>query len=79
MAFKSRLKELREQAGLTQAELAKRSGLHSMAISKLGQGQRKPAWATVLALAKALGMECTAFQDVPSAKKGKKAAGENSA
>jgi DNA-binding XRE family transcriptional regulator len=55
------LRALREEAGLTQKELAKRAGLHPQGIVKLERGEREPAWATVLALAEALGVTCLAF------------------
>jgi transcriptional regulator with XRE-family HTH domain len=61
--FASRLKERREAAGLTQAALAERAGLHALTVAKLEQGLREPTWATVQALAKALGVRCTAFED----------------
>src|SRR5262245_12365043 len=60
-SFASRLKRLREAAGLTQGELAERAGMNQFGIAKLEQGVREPTWATVQALAEALGVECTAF------------------
>jgi transcriptional regulator with XRE-family HTH domain len=60
--FASRLKALREGAGLSQKALAAAAGLATSAIGHLEQGLRKPAWETVLALGKALGVPCTAFQ-----------------
>ena len=60
--FASRLKQLREEAGLTQPELAERAGMNQFGIAKLEQGVRKPTWETVQALARALGVDCTAFQ-----------------
>ena len=67
--FGARLRELRTTAGLTQAELAERSGLHLHGVTKLEQGDREPSWVTVQALAKALGVDCIAFQtdDQPEA------------
>src|SRR5690348_12906028 len=65
--FALRMKALREAAGLTQAQLAEQSGLHVGAIFKLEQGRREPAWATVQALAKALGVSLEAFADQHSA------------
>jgi transcriptional regulator with XRE-family HTH domain len=59
--FAERLKALREAANLTQAQLAERSGLNQFGVAKLEQGVREPAWATVQALAKALGVDCLAF------------------
>jgi DNA-binding XRE family transcriptional regulator len=61
--FASRLKELREHVGLTQDELATRAGLYKFSVAKLEQGVREPVWSTVLALAKALGVNCLAFTE----------------
>jgi len=61
--FGSILKELREAAGLTQDELADRAGLYKFSVAKLEQGVREPVWSTVLALAKALGVNCLAFAE----------------
>ena len=61
--FASRLKELRESASLTQDELATRAGLYKFSVAKLEQGVREPVWSTVLALAKALGVNCLAFTE----------------
>jgi len=60
--FAGRLRELREAAGLSQAELAELAGLHRFGVAKLEQGVREPSWATVQALADALGVDCRAFQ-----------------
>jgi transcriptional regulator with XRE-family HTH domain len=59
--FAGRLRELRADAGLTQAELADRAGMHLRGLTKLEQGEREPAWGTVLDLARALGVEVGAF------------------
>jgi transcriptional regulator with XRE-family HTH domain len=63
VSFGERLKRLRESAGLSQADLAERAGMHRFGVAKLEQGLREPAWATVQALAKALGVNCLAFTD----------------
>jgi transcriptional regulator with XRE-family HTH domain len=60
-AFAVKLRELRAAAGISQYELAKRSGLSKQAISNLELGNREPAWATVVALAHAFGVSCEAF------------------
>src|SRR6266849_6081512 len=59
--FAGRLKELREAAGLTQPALAERAGMNRFGVAKLEQGVREPNWTTVLALARALGVEVGAF------------------
>jgi transcriptional regulator with XRE-family HTH domain len=59
--FAGRLKELRVGAGLTQAGLAERAKMSKAGIADLEQGRREPAWATVVALAEALGVTCQAF------------------
>jgi len=61
--FGARLRQLREAAGLTQEGLAEQAGMHRFGIAKLERGEREPAWATVQSLAKALGVNCLAFQD----------------
>jgi transcriptional regulator with XRE-family HTH domain len=65
-AFGAVLKRLRELAGFTQAELAEEAGLHRFGIAKLEQGVRQPSWETVQALAKVLGVDCTAFAEAPA-------------
>jgi transcriptional regulator with XRE-family HTH domain len=61
-SFARRLRELRDAAGLTQAQLAEKAGLHRQGIAKLENGEREPAWGTVRALARALGVTCSAFE-----------------
>jgi len=78
-AFAVKLKALREAAGLTQAQLAEKAGLHLGAIFKLEQGKREPAWETVQVIARALGVNCLAFSDestnTPAKAAGKAASG----
>jgi transcriptional regulator with XRE-family HTH domain len=64
--FAAKLKRLRETAGLTQNELAERAGMNPFGVAKLEQGARKPTWATVQALAAALGVSCEAFTSPPA-------------
>ncbi|HEY3788041.1 MAG TPA: helix-turn-helix transcriptional regulator [Urbifossiella sp.] len=59
--FAAALKRLREEAGMSQAALADAAGLNVFGVAKIEQGLREPGWATVLKLAAALGVECTAF------------------
>lgn len=61
--FAGRLRELREARGLSQAQLAEVAGMHRFGVAKLEQGVREPAWATVIALAAALG--CTPNDFLP--------------
>jgi transcriptional regulator with XRE-family HTH domain len=61
-SFARRLRELREVAGLTQTQLALKAGMHRQGIAKLETGVREPTWDTVQKLARALGVDCTAFQ-----------------
>ncbi len=59
--FSYRLKELRQAAGLTQAELAERAACNKFTVAKFEAGKQVPAWPLVLALAEALGVDCTAL------------------
>jgi DNA-binding XRE family transcriptional regulator len=61
--FALKLKELREKAGLTQEQLAKKAGIHRFTVAKLEQDLREPGWSVVQSLASALGVDCSAFQD----------------
>lgn len=54
--FGRHLAQLRHDAGLTQEEVAERSGLHANYIGDLERGERNPTLITLLALAKAFGM-----------------------
>ena len=60
-SFAARLRELRERAGLTQAQLAERAGLHISAVTRFEQGWREPSLATAAELAKALGVKVDEF------------------
>jgi transcriptional regulator with XRE-family HTH domain len=64
--FAPRLRELRDRAGLTQKQLAERSGLSQNAVSQWESGIREPSWGAILALADALGVDCRAFQEPPA-------------
>ena len=63
--FAGRLRELREAAGLSRLDLALKAGLKPGTVRDLEQGRRKPQWATVLALAGALGESCEVFNAPP--------------
>jgi transcriptional regulator with XRE-family HTH domain len=60
-SFAQRLQELREQAGLSQYEVAKRAGLTRQTLSRLEMGASIPSWPTVQALCRAIGVSCVAF------------------
>jgi transcriptional regulator with XRE-family HTH domain len=64
--FPGRLRELREAAGLTQPQLAERVGITTRQISRLETGVQMATWATVLALAKVLGVTSEAFNVEPA-------------
>jgi transcriptional regulator with XRE-family HTH domain len=55
MPFSDNLRHLRLANFLSQAELARQSGLHTITISRLEAGHVKPSTRTVRALAHALG------------------------
>jgi len=60
--FASRLRRLRQQANLTQEQLAEKSGLDVGTIRQLEQGTRtSPQWQTVCALARGLEVELISF------------------
>ena len=67
--FGAKLKELRESAGLTQGELAKKAGLSLKAVAHWEQGLREPAWSNVQTLAAALGVKCAAFEQAAQTRK----------
>jgi transcriptional regulator with XRE-family HTH domain len=64
--FGSRLRELREKAGLTQTQLADVAGVRRGAIARWERGDREPGWSNILALANALGVSCEAFTVEPA-------------
>jgi transcriptional regulator with XRE-family HTH domain len=63
MIFAERLRQLREERGLTQAGLAEASGLPLGSIRNYEQGQREPYWGVVFKLADALGVSCDKFRN----------------
>lgn len=50
----SRLKEAREEQGLTQRELAEKAGLTASAVSQFEGGKREPSFNSMVKLARAL-------------------------
>jgi transcriptional regulator with XRE-family HTH domain len=64
MTFAERLSELRKKAGkMSEATLAESSGVPFTAIREYAMGRRKPTFETVVKLAAALNVDCTAFAD----------------
>jgi transcriptional regulator with XRE-family HTH domain len=59
--FGPKLREVREQKGLTQSALATAAGVHANTVARMERGEVEPSWQMVLALAAALGVNCTAF------------------
>lgn len=60
-AFGRRLRELREERGVSQQELERRSGIAHQTIHHYEHGDGSPNWTTVLKLARALGVTPDAF------------------
>lgn len=58
-----RLRELREEKGLSRKQLADAAGLSERGIIKWELGEREPGWFNLQALCAALGVDCTAFVD----------------
>lgn len=61
--FPDRLKEIREERGLSQADLAEKSGLQTSAISHFETGRRSPSFDNLKRLADALGSSIDALLD----------------
>ncbi len=55
----ARLRELRLKAGLTQAELARRTGIHRPNIARVEAGRHTPSLETLARLAEAIGVPTT--------------------
>lgn len=58
--FCYRLKSMREERGLTQAQLEKLSGMPAMVLSHYESGTRKPGLDSIKSLCK--GLKCTATE-----------------
>jgi putative transcriptional regulator len=61
MTFGTRLQQLREKAGLSQSDLATKTGVPKRSIQNWEQGHRHPRWPAMLGLARALGVEVQAL------------------
>jgi len=73
--FGERLQSLRARAGLTQMQLADKAGVPLTTLRNWEHDRREPMASALFKLARALGVDCTAFQTEdagqgePSAKK----------
>jgi transcriptional regulator with XRE-family HTH domain len=56
MTFAECFKAARKEAGLSQADISKRSGIHNTEISRIERGLRDPRLSTIYRLADALNM-----------------------
>ena len=56
MAFYPRLRDLREDADLTQEELVKQLGMHKTTYTNYEQGKREPPFELIIRLAKLYGV-----------------------
>lgn len=63
MTFGVKLRELREGKGLTREALAAESGVPFGTIHGYEIGRRAPSLTATFKLARALGVDCTAFAD----------------
>jgi transcriptional regulator with XRE-family HTH domain len=61
MRFADRLQELRHKAGLSQSQLADKSGIPVWTIRGYEQGKRQPTWDGLFRLAWGLGVSSEAF------------------
>jgi transcriptional regulator with XRE-family HTH domain len=79
MSFGVKLKQLRQEVGLSQTQLASASGVPVGTIRDYEQSKRDPLLSSAQKLAEALGVSLDAFKDAgPAAKPdGKAAAGKS--
>ncbi len=71
MTFAENLRQLRNNAGLSEAKLAKASGVTLGALHDYGLGRREPSFAAVVKIARALGVTADAFAECVSVGRGK--------
>ncbi len=64
MDIGSRMRELREQRGFTQRDLAKRSGLSANAVSRIERGENSPTVSSLHQLAAALDVPIVSFFEI---------------
>jgi len=78
MSFGQKLKELRTQAGMTQAQLAETSDVPLGTIRDYEQGKRDPLLSTAQKLARALNQSLDVFAPQPQTQRPRKAVGATS-
>jgi transcriptional regulator with XRE-family HTH domain len=61
-----RIRELREGAGMSRERMAEAAGVSVRAVVQWELAEREPGWFNMLALAEALGVDCTAFTQAPA-------------
>jgi transcriptional regulator with XRE-family HTH domain len=61
-----RIRELREEAGLSREQLADGAGVSVRAVIQWELGEREPGWFNMLALAQALAVQVSAFLKEPA-------------
>jgi transcriptional regulator with XRE-family HTH domain len=66
--FAARLKALRKEAALSQADLAERSGVAVSTVRQFEYGRREPTYGTLLKLARGLDVSLAAFEPDGQAK-----------
>jgi transcriptional regulator with XRE-family HTH domain len=59
--FQDKLKEVRQQKGLTQEQLAQRAGISLGNVRNYEQGIRQPSWVAVVRLSRALAVSADTF------------------
>ncbi len=67
VVFGARLRELRDEAGMTQAVLAGETGMHRVSLARAEKGQMEVGVTNVVRLAAALGVSPGDLFDVPPA------------
>jgi transcriptional regulator with XRE-family HTH domain len=63
MTFAEKLRQLRDRVGLSEVQLAEASGVTFASVHQYGLGRRKPSYAAVVKLSRALEVSCEAFAD----------------
>lgn len=59
--FGRTLKRLRRAAKMTQAQVAKKAGVHLISVYRIEAGEMEPRWETAVALIRAVGGNCEDF------------------